>query len=125
MQLHRRVATVRSHKQFLLVTLEGCDSMSAAEELVGYEVCVREQDLPPLAANQIYHYQLIGMTVVTTQGTHLGIIAEVMSTKSSDVCVVRDGAREYLVPWIDNVVKHVDPDTRQVTIDPLPGLLDE
>ena len=123
-QQNRCITAARVHKQFLLVTLDGCDSMTAAEMLVGYEVCVREQDLPPLAANQVYHYQLVGMAVVTTGGVELGAVAEVMTTKGNDLCVVRGGTKEYLIPLIGEIVKHIDPENRRMLIDPLPGLFD-
>lgn len=120
----RRVDALRRHNRFLLLTLEGCDSMDAARELIGYEVCVREQDLPATGPDEVYHYQLIGMTVVTTAGEALGVVADVMSTPAHDVCVVRAGTREHLIPLIADVVKEVDRQQRRLVIDPLPGLLD-
>ena len=119
----RRVAALRPHRQFTLLTLDGCASITAAEQLVGYEVCVAERDLPPAGAGEVYHYQLLGMTVVTTAGVEVGRVAEVLALPSNDVCVVR-GEREYLIPFIADVVKEVDRDRRRLLIDPLPGLLD-
>lgn len=98
--------------------------MTAAEALIGYEVCVCEEALPPAAHGEIYHYQLIGMTVVTTGGEPIGIIEEMMTTASTDICVVRAGGREHLIPMIADVVKAVDREGRRIVIDPLPGLLD-
>jgi len=123
-RLERHVRAIRPHKQFLLLTLDGCDSMTAAQALIGYEVCVPETALPPAGPNEIYHYHLIGMTVVTTDGSELGTVAEVLSTASNDVCVVRAGSREHLVPFIADVIKEVDRDGRRLVIDPLPGLLE-
>jgi 16S rRNA processing protein RimM len=89
-----RVSGVRHHKQQLQLTLDGCNTMAAAQELIGCEVCVREQDLPAPAPSEVYHYELLGMTVVTTAGAEVGRIAEMLVTTSNDVCVVRSGARE-------------------------------
>jgi 16S rRNA processing protein RimM len=120
----RRVTAIRRHKRFLLLTLEGCTSMSAAEALVGYEVCVPETALPPSGPDEIYHYQLVGMAVVTTSGAEVGVVAEVLATAGNDVCVVRNGNTEHLIPLVANVVKEVSRDRRCLVIDPLPGLLD-
>jgi len=120
----RRVRTVRPHKHFLLLTLDGCDSMTAAEALIGYEVCVDEAALPATAAHEIYHYQLVGMRVVTTAGVALGTVAEVLATGSNDVCIVRGTGREYLIPMIADVVKQIDRAQSRLVIAPLPGLLD-
>jgi 16S rRNA processing protein RimM len=123
-QCERSVRAVRRHGQALLVTLEGCESMSAAEALIGYELCVRQADLPPAATGEIYHYELVGMTVVTTAGAEIGTVSEVMSVPSNDVCVVRAGRREHLVPLIADVVKQLDRERRRIVIEPLPGLLE-
>jgi len=92
--------------------------------LIGYEVCVHEQELPAVGPDEVYHYQLIGMTVVTTAGDEIGLVTDVMPTPANDVCVVRAGAREHLIPLIADVVKEVDRQQRRLIIDPLPGLLD-
>lgn len=120
----RRIAALRPHKHLMLVTLEDCDSMTAAEALIGCEVCVREDELPPAGPEEVYHYELIGMTVVTTTGVAVGVVTEVIPVASSDVCVVRDGAIEHLVPLIADVVRTVDREEKRLVIDPLPGLLD-
>ncbi len=121
----RHISAVRPHKHFLLLTLEGCASMTAAETLVGYEVCVAEGDLPPAGPGEIYHYQLLGMAVVTTSGADIGVVAEVLATPGNDVCVVRGAGAEHLIPLTANVVKEVDRERLRLIIDPLPGLLDD
>ncbi len=120
----RHIRAVRPHKRFLLLTLDGCTSMAAAEALVGYEVCVAEADLPPAGPDEIYHYQLLGMTVVTTIGAQVGVVREVFATAGHDVCVVRSPGAEHLIPLTANVVKEVDRERGRLVIDPLPGLLD-
>ena len=121
----RRVRSVRRHRRFMLLTLEDCDSIAAAEALVGAEVCVPERDLPSAGPDEIYHYQLVGMAVVTTTGTPLGTVADVFDTPSNTVCVVRGVHKEYLVPLIADVVRTIERHTRQLVIEPLPGLLDD
>ncbi len=120
----RGIRGMRPHKGCTLLTLAGCESMTAAEELVGWEVCVRETQLPPAAPGEAYHYQLLGMTVVTLDGVEIGDVAEVLTTAANDICVVRQGTREYLIPFIADVVREVDRDRRRLVIDPLPGLLE-
>jgi 16S rRNA processing protein RimM len=121
----RRVRSVRRHKRFVLLTIEGCDSLTAAEALVGSEVCVPERDLSPPGPGEIYHYQLIGMAVVTTTGTRIGTVADVLETPSNAVCVVRQNDKEYLVPLIADVVRAIERHDHRLVIEPLPGLLDD
>lgn len=123
-QQQRRIIALRPHKNLVLVTLDDCDSMTAAEALIGCEVCVREDELPPAGPDEVYHYQLVGMTVVTTTGAEIGVITAVIPIGSNDVCVVRAAANEHLIPLIADVVRTVDHEERRLVIDPLPGLLD-
>lgn len=120
----RRVTAIRPHKNVLLLTLDGCASMSAAETLVGADVCVPASSLPPPGRDEVYHRDLIGLDVVTLDGACVGTVTAVMPLPSADVCVVRDGTQEHLVPLIADVVKEIDVPRGRIVIDPIPGLLD-
>jgi len=120
----RSVRAIRGHGRSLLLSLDGCESMSAAAALIGCELCVRREDLPPVAAGEIYHYELVGMTVITTAGVQIGTVTDMLSTPSNDVCVVRAGTREHLIPLIADVIKQLDRAQRRIVIEPLPGLIE-
>ena len=108
----------------LLVGLEGITDRTAAEALVGTVVLVRQCDLPPLAADEFYHHEVVGFAVETEAGESIGTVAETMATGLNDVWVVRDGAREHLIPVIADVVRSIDRDARRIVIAPMAGLLD-
>lgn len=119
------IRALRPHKRFRLLQLEGYDTATAANDLVGAELCVDAEQLPQLAPGEIYHRDLIGLRVKTTDGRELGVIESMMSTGSNDVCVVRSGGREHLIPLIADVVREIDTASGWLVIDPIPGLLDE
>jgi 16S rRNA processing protein RimM len=108
----------------LKLTLEGIHGPDNAEALKGAMVLVEASDLPPPEASEFYYYEAIGCVVHTTDGQVLGPIEEVFATGANDVWVVRDGAKEILVPVIDDVVKSMDFGARRVVIEAVPGLLD-
>ncbi len=118
------LTAVRPHQRLLLIRFDDCDSMTSAEAWVGAEVCVAASDLPESGPDELYHYELIGMDVVTVDGTELGRVVEILETGANDVCTVRGRGREYLIPLIAEVVKTIDKEARRLVIDPLPGLLD-
>ena len=120
----RRITAIRPHKRFQLLTLEGCASMAAAEALVGSEICVQLTDLPATGPDEIYHYELLGMKVETTDGIELGTIAEMLPTAQHDICVVRSAEREHLVPLVTEIVQTIDRTRRVVIITPIPGLVE-
>ena len=121
----RRVLAIRPHKRFLLVELEGVATANDAEALIGHTVAIPRDQLPVPGPDAAYHIDLIGCAVRTTAGEALGIVAELIVTGSNDVCVVRGGAREYLIPLIADVIDRLDPTARTIVVRPVPGLLDE
>ncbi len=121
-----RITGRRPHKNFLLLRFEGVESAEAADPLIGSHVGLRREQLPALDEGEIYHCDLIGRAVATEDGAALGVVREILPTGSNDVLVVRGDGREYLIPWIDDVVvagDQADGDG-EIVIRPLPGLLD-
>src|SRR5581483_3063845 len=107
------------------IHLEGVSDPNAAEALKGGTVMVRREDLPPPGPRQFYYFQALGCEVVLTDGRSIGTVAEMFSNGANDVMVVRDGAREILVPVIEDLLRSLDFDARRIVVEPVPGLLDE
>lgn len=118
------VSSLRPHKRFLLIRLQGCDSMTAAEEWIGADACVDPGDLPPTGPDEIYHHELLGMHVATVDGRELGRVVEILETPAHDVCTVRGAGREYLIPLVAQVIREVDKVHQRLIVDPPDGLLD-
>jgi 16S rRNA processing protein RimM len=97
--------------------LSGIDSRNAAEELRGALLEVPENDLKPLPEGQYYRFQVVGLEVRTPEGSSLGRVAEILSTASNDIYVVRGGPRELLIPAIEDVVLEVDVQGGRLVVD--------
>jgi|PlaIllAssembly_1097288.scaffolds.fasta_scaffold31722_2 16S rRNA processing protein RimM len=107
-----------------IISLGGHDDINQVLPLLGYEICLKRGQLPDLDEDEYYWSDLIGLSVVTEDGTMLGKIADIFETGSNDVYVVRGGEREHLIPAIADVIKEIDPAGGKVVIVPLDGLLD-
>lgn len=119
-----RLRSIRPHGKWLLLSLAGFDDINAVLPFVGREVVVDRSSLPPLEDDEYYWCDLVGMTVVTTDGTPIGILEEIYETGSNDVYAIRDGKREVLIPAIAEVVLSVDIPGRRMTVAPYEGLFD-
>ena len=109
----------------MLLTLEGCTTRDAAEVLRGAMVEIAMADAVPLNEEEYYHFQVIGMQVVTDAGDVLGQITDVFTVPgANDVFVVHGTRGEILIPVIEDVVINLDKETGRVLIHMLPGLLD-
>lgn len=118
------VEAVRPHGKVSLLRVSGVDDIDAAATLVGRALALPEHDLPDPEPGEYYVYQLVGLDVVTADGVRVGTIDSSFSNGANEVLVVRDEAREYLIPMIADVIRTVDLDARRVVIQPIAGLLD-
>jgi 16S rRNA processing protein RimM len=92
----------------LVARLGGCSDRDRAAGLVGMEIAVRRDQLPPATVDELYWTDLEGLRVETESGDTLGRVHHLFSTGANDVLVVR-GSRERLVPFLwATVVEDVD-----------------
>jgi 16S rRNA processing protein RimM len=112
------------HGRVYLLRFEGVERVEDAETLVGTVLSLAEADLPPPGPHEFYAYKLEGLEVVTEAGDRLGKVESLFPTGSNDVLVVRDGAREHLIPVIADVIRTIDFDGGRVVITPIAGLLE-
>ena len=99
----------------------GINTQKSAQSLIGQYLFagVSEHD----KINWISE-ELIGFEVVTTENTWVGILKEILWLPSNDVYVIQKEKREFLVPVIPEIVKHLDWECKTLIISPMEGLLD-
>lgn len=72
---------------------------TAAEALRGTVLTVPREALPPLADGEYYHADLIGLSVVTTEGEPVGRVVLVENFGAGDVIEIeRDGGGRFMAP---------------------------
>ncbi len=124
LESYRLVVAAEVSRHHMRLMLEEIVTAEQAEALRGATLYALIADLPATAPGEFYYFEALGCEVVTTAGRRLGKIEEVFSNGASDIWVVRDGAAEYLIPVIADVVRATDFGARRVTIEAIPGLLD-
>jgi 16S rRNA processing protein RimM len=118
--VEKEIAGVKGRPQGkgLVAQLPGVDDRDAAEALVGQEIYVSRELLPPPAKDEYYWVDLEGLEVVTTEGVALGRVSHLFATGANDVVVVKDGTRERLVPFIQgSYVRSVDLSDGRMVVD--------
>ena len=122
-ETERKIERVRRADRFRHVKFVGVDSREAAAELRGLYLQAPQTSLDPPGEDTYYHYQLIGLRVVTTSGEELGKITDIITTGANDVFVVGAGKTELLIPGIEDAVRGVDVEGGRMVVEPIPGLL--
>jgi 16S rRNA processing protein RimM len=119
------VLGTRWHQSRLLVTFAELPDRTTAETVRGL-VLVTDVDTAesPEDPEEFYDHQLVGLTMVTTDGVEVGKVTEVVHGAGQDLLAVRaDGGREALVPFVSALVPVVDLDAGRVQVADRPGLL--
>lgn len=116
-----KVEKCRAQGQHVVAQLAGVDDRDQAHAMIGQKIFIERSQLPELPAGEYYWMQLIGLSVLTTQGELLGSVTSMLETGANDVFVVTDSpeneSQERLIPHIDEVVIDVDLVAKKITVD--------
>jgi 16S rRNA processing protein RimM len=112
------------HGEDVVARLMGVADRNAAEALKGAAVQVRRNHFPPLADDEFYWVDLIGVAVENLQGESLGTIGSLMDNGAHPILQVQmpvnadtDKPKERLIPFVEQFVKTVDLGARKITVD--------
>jgi 16S rRNA processing protein RimM len=118
-----RVEHARKSKRGITLKLDAANNRSQAEALRGEDLAVLLEQVEPLPDGTYYHFQILGMCVLTNDGEQLGIVNEIIVTGSNDVYVVhQEGRGDILIPALPDVVLDVNLDTATMLVDLPDGL---
>ncbi len=87
----------------VILKLGGYADRNASAPLLGRNIAIRREQLPPLPPDEYYWTDLQGLRVVTQHGVALGTVERLFETGANDVLVV-GGERERLIPFIPGEV---------------------
>lgn len=132
------LAGFRYWKDQLIIRIEGVNDRSAAEMMRGYELLIRESDLPEADPDEPYLRDIIGLDIVLdSNGEHLGVLEDVFFPADQEIWVIRaqnpkkegDSTEspadyEILFPAVPEFVTDIDLDKGIIRIEPPQGLLE-
>ena len=119
-----RVAEIRPYRKGFLVRFSEIHDRAQAESLRGFYILVPFAELAPREEGEVFYHELLGLEVVTADGTRVGDVTEVFDVKPSELLQVTEGERVLLVPFNQRILREVDLEAGRVVIDPPEGLLD-
>jgi 16S rRNA processing protein RimM len=112
------IDAMRGTPEGRIVRFHGYTDRAAAESLRNKDLLVSVAEARRAAGEAYLWRDLIGMAVATPDGTSLGEVADVLRAGETDVLVVRDGAREVLLPTIESVIRRIDRAARRIEAQP-------
>lgn len=119
------VDDVRPADKGIHLRFEAHHTRSAAESLRGHQLTIDPTDRRPLDDDEFWPDQLVGLSVIGTDGGLIGTVVGFIEGHAQarlDVST-EDGSR-FEVPFVYDLVPAVDLESGTVTVDPIPGLTD-
>lgn len=115
----------RLHKSSLLrIKFEDVDSEEEADRIMGSELYLPLEFLPPLEGNKFYFHEVIGFTVIDQNFGKVGIITSINDTTNQALFVIDHKGTEILIPINDEFLTKVDRETKTIEVNTPEGLIE-
>lgn len=111
--------------KFIIVHMAEIGARDVAEDLVGAEILLPVESLPPTEEGEYYHFQIIGLTVETLDGRSVGVVQGVLEAGGNDIYSVDREGKEILIPAVEGIICSIDLEHGRMVIDPPEGLIDD
>lgn len=119
------ITSAKVHKGCVLMTLDGITTIEQAEALKN-KILYMDRNDAELDNSAVFIQDLIGLTVFDERlNRNIGTIKDVIDNPSSDIYIVSDGVKEYMIPAVKEFLRSVDLEKELVTICSIKGLIDD
>jgi 16S rRNA processing protein RimM len=120
------VVKARDYHRAWLLHFKGIETREGIEALKGGPaLAILIGEARPLAADEFYLHELVGMAVMLKDKTPVGTAHSVYEAPQGQLIGVRSEAgKEHLIPLNPEMVRRVDREKRTITITPPDGLLE-
>lgn len=122
--LETAVTHVRRAGTGLIVGLAALTNPEDAGQWRGALIQASRTDAPPLPEGAYYECDLVGLAVQNEQGEPIGTLERIWDLPGNHVFVVRQGAKEILIPAAKDLIAAVDLPRRCMTVRMIEGLGD-
>jgi 16S rRNA processing protein RimM len=103
------IASLRSGKGFFIVRITGVTDRNGAERLRNLDLFIPRDRLPPPAADEYYHADLIGLAAQDRDGNALGTVIAVHNFGAGDLLEIAPARGEsLLLPFTADVATEID-----------------
>ena len=119
------VESCKFFKEMHILKFRSMDQMGDVEGFKGKDLLVSREHAVKLKKNEFFIVDLVGLSVESDEGMPVGILTDVLQTGANDVFVVKtEAGDEVLIPYIEQCVPEIHPETGKIMVHLLPGLLD-
>ncbi|PWL39464.1 16S rRNA processing protein RimM [Flagellimonas aquimarina] len=115
----------RLHKSALLrIDFEEVKDEPTADKMIGAELYLPLDMLPPLTGDKFYFHEVIGFTLIDEVHGDIGVIKAVNDSASQELFEAEKDGKELLIPVSDDIITKVDRQNKQIHVKTPEGLVE-
>ncbi|MDD6485286.1 MAG: ribosome maturation factor RimM [Clostridiales bacterium] len=119
------IENIKYQKNNIIVKFKEISDINEAQKYKNLIVLADRSELGELPEGVHYIVDLIGLDIVDENGEKIGVLQDVLNTGANDIYEIkREGAKNMLLPVIDDVVLDIDIENGKITVK-IPEGLDE
>jgi tRNA (guanine37-N1)-methyltransferase len=118
------VESTRLHAGRALVKFAGIQSPEELRALQGWTIEIPESEARPLDRDEYFLHDLVGLTLVDEAGRERGKVTAAFEGGGGVLLTVKNGPRQYDVPFAAAICKQVDLGGKRIVVDLPDGLED-
>ncbi len=113
-----------SKETMLRVHFEDVNSEEEADFMMKSGIYLPLNELPPLEGNQFYYHEIIGFTIIDAIHGDVGVLVYINDKASQPMFEIEKGDVEIFIPMIDDFIKKIDREQKEVHVQTPEGLID-
>lgn len=118
------IEEVKYSKNQVLLKLKGIDKIEEAEKYRNCYLKIPREKARKLPEGTYFIADLIGLEVITDEGTMLGKVEDIYNSGANDIYVIKDElGKQILLPSIKEVIKEIDLEQEKIIVHLLKGLI--
>lgn len=118
------IEEVKYQKNMVLIKFKGIETPEEANKLRNAYVLIDRKDAISLEEGEFFIVDLLGLSVFLDTGEKIGVLEDIYNTGSSDIYVVKNElGKQYLLPYIDEVIKKIDLENSKIIVHLIEGLI--
>jgi 16S rRNA processing protein RimM len=115
----------RLHKSNLLrIDFEEVKDEATADKIIGSELYLPLEMLPPLTGNKFYFHEVIGFSLMDEVHGNIGTIVSINDSASQELFEAEKDGKELLIPITDDIIKKVDREKKEIHVRTPEGLVE-
>lgn len=119
------IEDIKYQKDMVLAKFKGIETKDKAQSLRNSYIEIDRKDSIPLEEGEYFIADLLELPVYLDTGEKLGILEDIYNYGSNDIYVVKNElGKQFLLPYIDEVIKKIDLENGKITVHLIKGLID-